>query len=150
MVHVETQAKQDVGGLWNLLFASWIVALASTLGALFIGEVMGQAPCVLCWHQRVFMFPLAIILAIASFRSDAGVWRYALPLTVGGWLIATFHMLQYVDIIPTSIVPCSANGPSCSGVGMTIFGGVPIPALSLAAFTAIAVLLALISRRPSA
>ncbi len=151
MTQVETEGMaRSADGLWGLLFASWMVALVSTPAALFIGEVMGQMPCVLCWYQRIFMFPLAIILAIASFRSDRGVWRYALPLAIGGWLIAAFHMLQYVDAIPTSIVPCSAGGPSCSGEGMTILGGVPIPALSLAAFTAIAVLLALIGRRPSA
>ena len=66
---------------WNLLLLTWLVALVSTLSALFIGEVMGQAPCVLCWFQRAFMFPLAVILAIASYRSDFTVWRYALPLT---------------------------------------------------------------------
>ena len=36
---------------WVPLFAAWTTALASTLGALFIGEVMGQTPCDLCWHQ---------------------------------------------------------------------------------------------------
>ena len=78
-------------GDWLLLFAAWSVALVSTLGALFIGEVMGQAPCVLCWFQRVFMFPLAVILAIACYRSDTGIWRYALPVAVPGGLIAAFR-----------------------------------------------------------
>lgn len=132
---------------WLLLFASWIFALAATLGALFIGEVMGQAPCVLCWHQRIFMFPLAVILAIACLRSDVGIWRYALPLALLGWLIAAFHMLQYVGVIPAALTPCTAGGPSCAGEGMTILGVVPIPALSLFAFTAVAVLLTLTARR---
>ena len=144
-----TKAPGKADATWLLLFASWIVALTATLGALFIGEVMGQAPCVLCWHQRVFMFPLAVILAVACFRSDAGVWRYALPLTLLGWLIAAYHMLQYVGVIPAALLPCTAGGPSCSGEGMTILGGLPIPALSLLAFTAIAVLLTLTARRPS-
>ena len=52
--------------LWPMLFAAWLIALVSTLAALFIGEVMGQAPCVLCWFQRAFMFPLAVILLIAA------------------------------------------------------------------------------------
>ena len=132
---------------WMLLFLSWMIALAATLGALFIGEVMGQAPCILCWYQRILMFPLAIILAVACFRSDPGVWRYALPLAVIGLLIAAFHMLQYVGIIPAALTPCTAGGPSCSGEGMTILGGVPIPALSVAAFAAISILLSLIGQR---
>lgn len=143
------EAPGEADAVWLLLFVSWIVALTATLGALFIGEVMGQAPCFLCWHQRIFMFPLALILAIACFRSDAGVWRYALPLTLFGWLIAAYHMLHYVGVIPAALTPCTADGPSCSGEGMTVLGGLPIPALSLLAFTAIAVLLTLTARRPA-
>ena len=123
------------------------MALAATAGALFIGEIMGQVPCHLCWFQRVFMFPLAVILGIATFREDGGIWRYALPVAVIGWLIASFHSLLYAGILPEAIKPC-AQGPSCSGADMTILG-LPLPYLSLAAFTAIAVLLIPVSRRKS-
>jgi len=125
---------------WGRLFAAWIVALAATAGALFIGEVMGQAPCNLCWYQRAFMFPLAVILAVATFREDTGVWRYALPIAVLGGLVAAFHSLLYAGIIPEAIKPCAASGPSCSSADMTILG-LPLPYLSLAAFTAVAALL---------
>jgi disulfide bond formation protein DsbB len=144
------QPHEAAESTWMLLFLSWMIALAATLGALFIGEVMGQAPCILCWYQRILMFPLAIILAVACFRSDPGVWRYALPLAVIGLLIAAFHMLQYVGIIPTALTPCTAGGPSCSGEGMTILGGLPIPALSVVAFTAISIFLSLIGQRTQA
>lgn len=126
---------------WSRLFAAWLVALTATLGALFISEVMGRAPCWLCWHQRVLMFPLAVILAIASFRSDVAVRPYALALAGLGWPIAAYHSLLYAGLISTSIIePCGA-GPSCSGAGMTVLGVVPIPYLSVAAFTAILLLL---------
>jgi len=141
-------AEQEAAGTgWPRLFAAWIVSLAATLGALFIGEVMGQVPCVLCWYQRVLMFPLAVILAIASFRADDGVRPYALALAVIGWLVAAYHGLLYAGLIPARIEPCGA-GLSCSGSGMTLLGAVPIPYLSVAAFAAIVVLL-LPSRRLS-
>ncbi len=44
---------QPSTGSWNLLLIAWLVALVSTLSALFIGEVMGQAPCVLCWFHTL-------------------------------------------------------------------------------------------------
>jgi disulfide bond formation protein DsbB len=122
-------------GSWRLLFLAFAVALASSLTVLFVGEVMGQVPCNLCWFQRAFMFPLAIVLAVAAFRSDAAVWMYALPLAAGGWLVAGFHTLLYAGIVPQAIEPCGP-GPSCSSVGMTL-GGLPLPALSLSSFTAI-------------
>lgn len=134
---------------WLPTFGAWMVALTSTLGALFIGEVMGQAPCDLCWHQRAFMFPLAVLLAVAAFRSDDRAWFYAAPLAAIGWLIAAFHNLLYFKVIPTAIKPCG-QGPSCSGDGMILFGALPIPLLSLAAFTAIIILLLIVRRRTSA
>lgn len=139
--------NQTSSHLWTLLLLAWLIALMSTLSALFIGEVMGQAPCILCWFQRAFMFPLAVILAIACYRSDFAIWRYALPLAAIGGALAFAHTLLYAGLIPQPIQPCTATGPSCSGANMTIFGGVPLPVLALFAFTLISTLLILIRRR---
>ena len=145
---METETNTRFPSYWSLLLMAWGIALVSTLAALFIGEVMGKTPCVLCWFQRAFMFPLVVILAVGCYTSDFGAWRYALPVTVMGWLIALYHSLLYFGVIPESIKPCGA-GPSCSSADMTIFGSVPLPLLSLVAFTFIAVLLVLIRRRSS-
>lgn len=138
------------GTAWKSLYTAWVVALAASAGAIFIGEVMGQAPCSLCWYQRAFMFPLAVILGIACFRSDAGVLRYALPLALAGGLVAGFHVLQFFELIPPSLEPCG-QGPSCSGEGMMLFGTLSIPVLSAGAFAAIiAFLVSARSRRAGA
>jgi disulfide bond formation protein DsbB len=131
---------------WLLLFAAWAVALLSTLGALFIGEVMGKTPCLLCWYQRAFMFPLAIVLAVACYSADMTAWRYALPLALVGFLIAAYHNLLFWGVIPEEIQPCGV-GPSCSSSDLNLLGNIPIPLLSLAAFAALSLLLLLISRR---
>ena len=131
---------------WDLLILSWSVAVVSTLGALFIGEIMGQAPCNLCWFQRAFMFPLAVILGVACYVSDTHVWRYGLPIAALGWSIALYHSVLYTGILPAGLEPCG-SGPSCSNDAMLVFGGVPIPLLSLAAFTVISIALVLLCRR---
>lgn len=128
-----------------LLLGAWIVSLAATLGALFIGEVMGQAPCNLCWYQRIFMFPLALILLAACLRQDTNIWRYAFPLVTAGFGFALYHSLHYAGFILEPIVQCGV-GPSCSSEGMSLFGWLPIPFLSVAAFGAIGVLLFLARR----
>ncbi|WP_011578598.1 MULTISPECIES: disulfide bond formation protein B [Chelativorans] len=130
---------EERNGLW-LLFA-WMIAVAATLTALFIGEIVGQTPCNLCWFQRIFMFPLAIILGIAAFRSDSSIKFYALPLVGLGAAIALFHTLIYFGLIEEAIVPCTRAGPSCAGEAMTILGSVPLPLASLIAFAAIGGLL---------
>lgn len=123
-----------------LLLAAWTVALVSSLAVLFVGEVLGQAPCNLCWFQRAFMFPLAVILGVAAWRADPGVWRYALPLAGGGGLVALYHVALYAGLVPAPIVPCARTGPSCTGGEMAVLG-LPIPLLALGAFAAIALLL---------
>lgn len=121
---------------WSLVFVGWLVAAASTLGALFLGEVMGLTPCVLCWYQRISMFPLVFILAAGLFPLDAKVVRYALPLAVAGWLIAAYHLLLTAGFIPESATPCTQGVP-CSLVQAEWFGFVTIPLLSFAAFSVI-------------
>lgn len=124
------------------LFAAWAVALGASLSVLFIGEVLGQTPCVLCWYQRAFMFPLAIILGIAAWRADFGIRVYAIPLAAIGAGIALWHLGLYVGLIPEAVQPCAATGPSCTSDDMLVLG-IPLPLLSLAAFaTIIALLLA--------
>lgn len=131
---------------WNMLALAWLVALVATLGALFIGEVMGQAPCELCWYQRIAMFPLAWILGAATFRGTADYGWYALPLTLAGFAVAVFHNLVYFGVLPEEIHQCG-TGPSCAdAAAMQLFGVIPIPSLSLLSFVSIAVLLLSVRR----
>lgn len=132
---------------WQLVFAAWLVAMVSTLGALFFSEVMSFPICVLCWYQRIFMFPLAIILPLGLFPFDPKVVRYSLPLALIGSLFALFHQLLVAGVIPESIKPCTQGVP-CSVTVATWFGFVTIPLLSTFAFiTVVALLLAAHTRR---
>jgi disulfide bond formation protein DsbB len=121
---------------------AWIIALVASLAVLFIGEVLGQMPCVLCWFQRAFMFPLAIILGVGLWWQDQKVGRYGIVLALGGAAVALWHMGLYVGIIPESIKPCTETGPSCTDDNQLVFG-VPIPLMALAAFIIIGLLSAL-------
>ena len=133
---------------WALLALAWLIAAVATAGALFIGEVMGMTPCVLCWYQRIFMFPLALVLGIACFANDRRGAVYALPLALGGSVLAGCHTLLVAGHIPKAWIPCGA-GVSCADQKLEILGGVQIPWLSLAAFLLIAVLLIVYLRKTS-
>jgi disulfide bond formation protein DsbB len=126
---------------WMLVFAAWLLAAVSTLGALFFGEVMKVPTCVLCWYQRVFMFPLALILPAALFPFDSRIVRYALLLAVPGWGFALFHVLLVAGYIPQDVQPCTQGVP-CSETYFALFGFVTIPLLALVAFSVIIALLA--------
>jgi disulfide bond formation protein DsbB len=125
-----------------LIFCAWVVAAVATLGALFLGEVMQLPVCVLCWYQRIFMFPLAVILPIGLFPLDRKVLLYALPLAALGGVFAAFHLLLVAGLVPEDIKPCTQGIP-CSETVIEWFGFVTIPLLSAAAFLVIITLLVL-------
>ena len=125
---------------WMLVFACWVLASASALGALFFSEVMGLPPCVLCWYQRICMFPLVLLLPLGLFPFDARVVRYALPLAAIGLAISLFHVLLVHGFIPEQAQPCRQGIP-CDKNPIEWFGFLGIPDLSLAAFAAMTALL---------
>jgi disulfide bond formation protein DsbB len=107
---------------------------------LFLGEVMGMTPCVLCWYQRIFMFPLAIVLGIAAFLDDRRGAIYALALDLVGLLFSAHHTLLVAGWVPQAWVPCGA-GVSCAEQKLEVLHGIQIPWLSATAFLVLALLL---------
>lgn len=131
---------------WFILFVCWLIAAVSTLGSLFFSEIMGFAPCVLCWYQRIFLYPLVFIFTVGLLSLEGGVVKYALPLAIAGWFVALYHNLLYSGLIPESAQPCS-RGVSCTEEYIDLFGFITIPMMSLLAFSAIIALLYILKRR---
>jgi disulfide bond formation protein DsbB len=119
--------------VWMPLFAAWTVSLVATMGSLFFSEVMLLPPCVLCWYQRICMYPLAVIFTVGLVGHDRKVTQYAWPFALVGLAIAIYHNLLYYHLSPESITPC-ATGVSCTDRQIEWLGFITIPLLSLAAF----------------
>lgn len=131
---------------WGLVLMAWTVAMISTLGSLFFSEVMKYPPCILCWYQRICMYPLVVILLPALFSFDSKVIRYTLPLATIGLGIAVYHNLLYYNILPESASPC-IQGISCTTVQLQWLGFITIPFLSLMGFGIIFILLMALNRK---
>ncbi len=130
---------------WWLIFLAWIVATLATLGSLFFSEVMHYPPCVLCWYQRICMYPLCFIFLMGMFPLNKFVTRYSLPLAITGWFISFYHNLLYYKILPESAGPC-VKGISCTTVFFNWFGFITIPLLSMISFSLILILIYLTHR----
>lgn len=132
---------------WTLLFLGWLLVSVSTTISIFFSYVLEYEPCVLCWYQRICLFPLIFIFAAGLFPTfDKSVIKYALPLTIVGGLTAFYHTLLYAGFIPENIQPCS-KGVSCTEKYFELFGFVSIPMLSFFAFSALVTLLLILKRR---
>lgn len=121
---------------------AFAVACVATFGSLYYSLVADLTPCVLCWYQRILMYPLVVILGVSWWRRDAGVWLLAAPFVLLGAGVATFHFL--VERYPSlgESLECSIDAP-CSVPWFTEAGFVTLAYMSLAAFGAVAALLAL-------
>ncbi len=132
---------QDAGSSEMLLYAAWVFSLTATVGSLFFSEVMQLPPCVLCWYQRIAMYPIVVVLGAGIIMRDfSRVKYYALPLALAGLGIAVYHNLLYYGIIPESITPCT-QGISCTSRQIEWLGFITIPLLSLTAFTLVSAFL---------
>lgn len=120
--------------LWSYL--SFLTATIGTIGSLVFSELFHFPPCVLCWYQRICLYPLVIILGVGIIEKNKNMYKYVLPLSLLGEVIAIYHNLLYYEIIPESAAPCIA-GVSCTTKFIEYFGFVTIPFLSLVAFTLI-------------
>lgn len=120
------------------LFFAWVVVCISTLGSLYLSEILGYEPCRLCWFQRILMYPLTILLGIAYFSGDTGVRRYVLPLASIGGAIAVYHVvIQRVHAAAkaaSSTTPSACGRVSCEQDYLNWFGFVTIPLMALIAF----------------
>jgi len=117
-------------------YPAWVIALVATVGSLFLSEVMQLPPCVLCWYQRIAMYPLVLIIGAGIVMRDRRMKYYALPLCLSGLAIAVYHNLLYYGLIPESITPCT-QGVSCTTAQIEWLGFITIPLMSLAAFSII-------------
>src|SRR5581483_7022112 len=122
------------------LYLGWIISLVALGGSLYFSNVLNLPPCVLCWYQRICMYPLVLILAVGLLRKDQKVYLYVLPFSIIGFVIALYHNLLFYNIIPESLAPGTA-GVSCTTRLIEWFGFITIPLLSLIAFTLITVIM---------
>jgi disulfide bond formation protein DsbB len=114
----------------------FVVSLLATLISLYFSEVMKLIPCVLCWYQRICMYPIIAITAVGILKKDKNILDYVLPLSATGLVIAIYHNLLYYGILPESVAPCM-QGISCTTRQIEWFGFITIPLLSMLTFALI-------------
>lgn len=120
----------------NILYIAWITAVVSMAGSLYFSEVLGFAPCTLCWYQRIAMYPLVLIIGLGIIKKDRNFLNYALPLSIIGGATAFYQNLLYYNVISINLAPC-VSGVSCTTRYIQLFGFMDIPLLSLASFVVI-------------
>ena len=122
------------------LLSIFILSAASIASTILLQYADDLAPCVLCWWQRVFMYPIAFIALIALIKNThvSDIADYVLALSIVGGAIALYqHLLQ---ILPAgALIPCDATG-DCAVRSVFEFGFVTLPFMALSIFALLGLL----------
>ncbi|WP_246939056.1 disulfide oxidoreductase [Bacillus pinisoli] len=124
----------------SLFFMAWAVSVIATVGSLFFSEIMLFIPCELCWYQRIFMYPLALLMGIGLIKKEyEQLSLYVLPFSIIGGCISFYHyLIQKVEFLASTSISCGVV--PCTGQYINWFGFITIPFLALTAFTTITIL----------
>ena len=106
-----------------------LVSLIAVVGSLFYSEIVGFEPCVLCWWQRIFLYPLLIIFGVAVWKKPTSAFLYAVPLALAAALVSAYQ--SYVFFGGVSLLSCTALEGACSKIYVMAFGYITLPLMSL-------------------
>jgi disulfide bond formation protein DsbB len=115
----------------NGIKIAFIASLIASLGSLFYSTYAGFVPCSLCWFQRVFMYPEAIILGLAILKKDSRIVDYILTLSLVGLAISIYHNYIYIKSLSSNF--CTISEP-CTVAYVSEFHYISIPMMALTAF----------------
>lgn len=112
-----------------------VISAGATLGSLALSEAFDQVPCELCWYQRIFMYPLPVLIGIAMIRNARDARFGVIALAAIGSAVSVWHLV--VQWVPGT-GSCDVSNP-CSSRILDFLGFVSTPAMALTAFIATAI-----------
>lgn len=117
----------------NLLFLAFAAALIAMFGSLYFSEIRQYEPCVLCWYQRIVMYPFVVLLGIATVKKDYAIAFYTMILSAIGGSISLYHFgIQKLSFL-ADVAPACGRVP-CTSDYINWLGFITIPFLALIAF----------------
>jgi disulfide bond formation protein DsbB len=143
LIWYEWVMNKETRGAYYLVF---LTSLAGLVGSLYFSEIRHFIPCVLCWWQRITLYPIVVLSAVGILRQDKNLPYYILPLSLIGGAVSIYHNLLQYGVISEKLAPCTV-GASCTAVYINYFGFITIPLLSLLAFAFISGLMLAVIKR---
>lgn len=114
-----------------------LIAIASTTFAMIYQLYYELDVCILCWWQRIFIFPIDIVILVSIWKKIRGNHIITGLLALGGTFFAGYHyyyhFIWWVLKLPV-FLPCEQGWllPACTDHnGVLTFGFITIPFMSL-------------------
>ncbi len=116
-------------------FLVFFLSLTATLASLFLSEIVKFDPCVLCWYQRIAMYPQPLLLYMAIVRNEKTLTPYLIAMNAIGGLIAVYHYSLHLfpNALPAGC-DLSVSGVSCVKGYSFYYGFMTFPYMALTVF----------------
>ncbi|NRR19130.1 disulfide bond formation protein B [Bacillus pacificus] len=114
-----------------MIYFSFFVSLVATIGSLYFSEVKGYVPCSLCWYQRIFMYPIPLLIFISILINDKNIKYYLRYFSLIGIIISSYH--NFIQFTQQKSSFCGVTS-SCLTIYDKWGGFITIPLMSLTAF----------------
>lgn len=131
----------------NALPLAFFATLFSSVMSLIYSDYLGEAPCGLCWFQRLFIFPQVVLFIVAYLKNDISIFKYSFWLSVVGGVIAIYHQflqLGFNEAIPCPVTPGLVD---CAKPTFISFGFVTMPFAAITLFLFLILLATLVGRK---
>ena len=119
-----------------------LLAVTSTLMVLVYQFYYLTPVCAYCWWQRIFMFPIDIVILVALWYKTKHSEVTTGILAAFGTFFAGYHYYYHYQVIVLDnplAMPCSSIGilPSCTDSPVLVFEFITIPLMALVVFVSI-------------
>lgn len=133
--------QKRVSGLSRKYYVeiSLVLVTFATSGSLYFSKILGWDPCVMCWYQRILMYPLVVVFGIGVLLKKDDVEDYALPLALMGSGMSFYHYLvQRLEQFQSA--GCSIAQISCETQYTYYFDYITVPMMAFTVFLTVLIL----------
>lgn len=134
-------------GKWGL-WLGFLLTLGAMVMSLYYSEVLGFAPCGLCWAMRIFMYSQVVLFAVAIWKKDRHIADYSIALSIFGFIVGAYQ--HYLQMGGTDILPCPATSTAASDCAQRIlfeFGYITFPLVGISLFVLLIVIMLFVRKR---
>ncbi len=138
---------------YTALYGSMAVIVLLAIAGAFIYQLAYLTPvCELCWWQRIFLFPIAVIALVAAWYRTKEAHVMSGVLALLGLFYAAYHYYYHFQglVLGNKLaLPCSSGGllPACTDSPILTFGFVTIPFMGILVFVNILIIAFFVHRK---
>jgi disulfide bond formation protein DsbB len=116
-------------------YSKWLILGASSMaivGSLIYSDILKFEPCLLCWWQRIFIYPVFIIALVSIIKKDKNPFQYINPLMWLALVTSLYHNYLIVVAGKTDSFFCDpATAGACSDRYVEVLSVIDIPFMAL-------------------